>query len=826
MTPPIGSGGLEVEFDLPAGGWSIRSKHDAALWLASAPCTVVWEDGGLRPRRELGALSPDPSNAAEEYESSAGPARLFRSALVREEGQHRLILDFALGIETDFLLLRATWENRSSRASRLHQIGLIEAEPSIDGRGQRGSGAGRAPRHSPGVSLGAKPDEVRLYSNGWQSWSFAGSLGPQDRMPRSRLGPLTAPLYTDAGAGKPRQRGDFTSEWFVVLGQPQGPGLIAGYLSQRQAFGSFAASVRAPLRLRSWLSGDGVQLDPGASFSTDWLYLAFTTITSTAALDLYLDAIGHANEIRQLPDTPIGWCSWYQFFDRVTERDIRRNLEWSSARRDTLPLNVFQIDDGYQSAVGDWFDQSARFETPMAELGREITSAGFRPGLWLAPFVARPGAKLLGSHPDWILRNRAGRPVNGGFIWNRFIRALDVTHLGVREHLARVFERVVNDWGYTYLKLDFLYAGALPGRRAEPHLTRAQALTQAFSDIRTAVGPEVFLLGCGSPLGPSVGFFDGMRIGPDVAGSWDPRYGVASRFFRSEPSYPSARNAARNTVNRAWMHRKLWLNDPDCLVIRDAHGGLSEAEAQTLASLIALSAGALVDSDDLPNLSPERMAWLTKLIPPLPGAATALDGFEHDHPKILYLPLEGVLGSWILLALVNWEAHPVEGTLDLAPLPLDPDLAYVGIDFWREQPIAPHRGRLRLGELPAHGVRLISLRRLNSGSPTWLGDTLHVSQGLSVDSWDVQDGRVRAGLAHPIGSPSSVWLRLPGSFRSAEIGDREVPFKTQGTVVRLTLDSAPKALLDVRWSPDSVEEHHRSGSSNLSVPTPSSGAAP
>ena len=47
---------------------------------------------------------------------------------------------------------------------------------------------------------------------------------------------------------------------------------------------------------------------------------------------------------------------------------------------------------------------------------------------------------------------------------HHFFITFDTTHPEVQEHLRSVFARVV-DWGFRYLKLDFLYAGALQGVR-------------------------------------------------------------------------------------------------------------------------------------------------------------------------------------------------------------------------------------------------------------------------------------------------------------------------------------------------------------------------
>ena len=80
--------------------------------------------------------------------------------------------------------------------------------------------------------------------------------------------------------------------------------------------------------------------------------------------------------------------------------------------------------------------------------------------------------------------------------------------------LAELAQTAVQQWGYRVLKLDFLYAAALPGVRHDAGATRAQALRRGLQAIRDGAG-DAFLLGCGCPFGPAVGLVDGMRIGLD-----------------------------------------------------------------------------------------------------------------------------------------------------------------------------------------------------------------------------------------------------------------------------------------------------------------------
>jgi len=73
------------------------------------------------------------------------------------------------------------------------------------------------------------------------------------------------------------------------------------------------------------------------------------------------------------------------------------------------------------------------------------------------------------------------------------------------------------------------------------------------------------------------------------------------------------------------MSGRLWRNDPDCLILREAGADFSLAQAQALATVAALSAGAIIFSDPPAALPPARLAVLQRVLPPLPRAAVALD---------------------------------------------------------------------------------------------------------------------------------------------------------------------------------------------------------
>ena len=66
-------------------------------------------------------------------------------------------------------------------------------------------------------------------------------------------------------------------------------------------------------------------------------------------------------------------------------------------------------------------------------------------------------------------------------------------------------------------------------------------------------------------------------------------------------SGPGADNCLRNNLARALMHGRLWANDPDCVVMRDALGGMAEHEIQSQLTVYYLGGGQLTKAVPQPG---------------------------------------------------------------------------------------------------------------------------------------------------------------------------------------------------------------------------------
>ena len=497
-----------------------------------------------------------------------------------------------------------------------------------------------------------------------------------------------------------------------------------------------------------WANGDGVRLDPQKTFSTDWAVFNPILLDHRDPLVKYTEAVARENHVNLPVDVPVGWCSWYHYYTKVTAEDIEKNLQSIIDGQERLPIQLVQIDDGFESQVGDWFTFKDTFKEGVKPLADQISSEGLIPGLWLAPFAVHPKSDLMKEHPDWILRTARGKPVNAGFGWGTLFTALDLTVPAALAYAVSSSRTAAREWGFPYLKLDFIYAAALPGKYADETLTRAQVMRRGMEAIREAVGPDVFLLGCGAPLGSVVGLVDANRIGPDVSGDWAPRFAGIQSFIHDEPGMPCARNSIRSMITRANLHGHWWVNDPDCLIIRPKTG-LKLEEVRSLASVIALTGGSLLISDSLPDLPQERLRIAEALIPPIGERARVIDWFDHQMPEKLRLDMLNESGEWHILGAFNWDEQPHDFKLTPASFGLD-EGEYWLCEFWT--------GHLRkfssakpavYKKIMPHGGIVCSARLVDNEHATYLGGDLHISQGLEVAEWDESEGGLEFTLRLP-----------------------------------------------------------------------------
>jgi alpha-galactosidase len=630
--------------------------------------------------------------------------------------------------------------------------------------------------------LGSLEAGLRFFEVGWHGWDFTGTRIPGNQNSASWVERLTNTSYSNPSTPKPKRQGELWSEGWGILASPTAC-LVAGLVSTAHQFGQVYACTRpgeAAFKLMTQL--DGVRLDPGERRESEWGYLKLVPMPSAQPMADFVEAVGREMKAR-IPSTPPPmWTHWYHFFHDISEQKLLETIDLLAERSGELPIKLIELDDGYQSAWGDWTITNEKFPHGLGWLAERIKARGFVPGIWLAPFVVHSKSQIARQHPDWLVKNARGKPAFAGFVYNLILHALDLTQPEVLEYLQRLASTLTQEWGYEMLKIDFINSAALPGQRANPKLTRAEALRAGLEAIRHGAGDGTFLLGCGCPFGPAIGIVDAMRIGPDTTPSWEPYFNWltwAGPLVKNNPCMPSLRNALRNTINLSSLHQHWWWNDPDCLLVRGSDTRLTEAEVQSAITLVGMSGGLLVMSDDMGKVSPERLQWVSKLVPNLGLRGQPLDIFEGEMPGIYLVKMENGGQAWQLVALFNWTDHPADCILRFSDHWYKAGTRLHLFDFWSTKHVCTEAETMIYRAIPAHGCKLVRVCEEVSGTQI-VGDTLHISQGREISSMRIVDECLvieTINMGRKING--QLWLKIDESISSAMINGQSMGLETR-----------------------------------------------
>ncbi|NPA27158.1 MAG: hypothetical protein GXO36_06135, partial [Chloroflexi bacterium] len=503
------------------------------------------------------------------------------------------------------------------------------------------------------VRLHDSPAPLGFYAHSWSSWGEVRTYWETQRE-RQRIrwiDRLTPSRYVP-GAPLTGRTNQFWADFFGILLDTQHQrGLLAGFLSQIRYFGGVQAFLHhLHPALRILALGDGARLEPGGDARSDWAVLFMFDLSKPHGLDPYL-RLAAAIAGRQIPEGPpsspsVGWNSWFAFYRSLDQGTLNQNLDQAVRwRQQGLPLEIFHIDEGYSEEPARWDVDRRRFPKGLRDVAHHIRARGFIPGIWQAPLLWV--GWLPRRYRDMALRCRGWeRPCFAFWGWNTWVWGLDPTH-------PRVIKRAVQ-WaldaaqkGFRFLKLDFLSAGALDGKRHRSDLSRAQSMRSFLRHVvrrfRDESGPAAHVAMGSVPLGSALGLADMVRVGPDVAPTWEPHppYRWLRRLVRDHPDAPSVRNALRNGMMRSFFHGIWWENDPDA--IPDA---LPETLWRTWLTWVSLAGGAWFLSADLKSLSPQRLRWLMRFSPPLGQRPWVVDLWERYPPRRVRLDLDGPIGRW------------------------------------------------------------------------------------------------------------------------------------------------------------------------------------
>ena len=306
-----------------------------------------------------------------------------------------------------------------------------------------------------------------------------------------------------------------------------------------------------------------------------------------------------------------GYTSWYNYFQDISEDIILRDLNGLDRASDEV--NIFQVDDGYQQAVGDWLlIDEKKFPNGMKYIADEIHKKGYKAGIWLAPFSAQVSSKIANEHPDWLLtHNRNGKKMLGCQGWGGAY-TLDIYNPEVRAYIKNVFDTVLNDWGFDMVKLDFLYSQCIEPRNGK---TRGEIMCDGVDFLREVCGDK-WILGCGVPIGACMGIFDACRISCDASKNWkftlkgNLSVNTLVSSIRINCENPSSQNAIINTIFRNHLDGRAFCNDPDVFFLRDININYTMEQKLLHGKINSVCGNVLFVSDNAGDFDEERIGYL------------------------------------------------------------------------------------------------------------------------------------------------------------------------------------------------------------------------
>ena len=205
------------------------------------------------------------------------------------------------------------------------------------------------------------------------------------------------------------------------------------------------------------------------------------------------------------------YSTWYAYLQDVHDRELEEEARLAAS----LGMKTMILDDGWQkvesasfySATGDWQPVKSRFPDMKAHV-KAVHDAGLKYMLWLSVPYVGDESKAWDRFKDKLLKTH-------GSVSPGRIGVLDPRFSEVREYLISTYERVVGEWGFDGVKLDFIDQFALSG--PDPALKDGyagrdcrsvpEAVDRLMKDVLTRlrkINPEVLVEFRQHYMGPAI----------------------------------------------------------------------------------------------------------------------------------------------------------------------------------------------------------------------------------------------------------------------------------------------------------------------------------
>ncbi|NQU44785.1 alpha-galactosidase [bacterium] len=414
------------------------------------------------------------------------------------------------------------------------------------------------------------------------------------------------------------------------------------------------------------------------------------------------------------PLPPSGWCTWCYYYGKINEDEVMRNAKWISDNLKEYGAQYVQIDFGWQGSSAkegkcDWSNvDPVNFSSGMPALAHGIKSLGLKPGIWIVPH-GQTNPAFVKNNPNVFLLKSDGTSSFEEWIITFLV---DPTTAESEVYLTDLF-REMCDWGYDYFKIDGLQICFKQYRDQKefmrnPDDDSVKLYRKTLNTIRSAIGPDRYLLGGCGFLPDGIGLLNGSRNSGDVRLGWDGGFMMALRAAQRD----------------YYLHNIVWYNDPDEIILRSP---LTYSQAQAWATLQGLSGLSLMAADRLDDLSEPRVELMRRIYPAV--NVRPLDLFQVDQNKRIWdLKVNHLDRHYDVVGLFNYDKEKRETMyIRWADLGLAADQPIHVFDFWNQEYLGVWESGMLVDVNPT-SCRVLAISP-DSGEIQLISTNRHITQG-------------------------------------------------------------------------------------------------
>jgi alpha-galactosidase len=345
---------------------------------------------------------------------------------------------------------------------------------------------------------------------------------------------------------------------------------------------------------------------------------------------------------------PFGWNSWGIIQQNITYSDAIAASDFFYV---SLMSHNFSDNNTVYINLDSYWDNLT--PSQLQSFASHCHAHGEKAGIYFTPFTWFGTASQSTNWPvegttninyiDILMRDDNGnfQTVDGGL-------ALDPTHIGTKQRIDYYINEFTN-WGFDYVKLDFLSHGALEGIHYDTNVTTGiQAYNQGMQYVLNSIHGRMFISESIAPLFPY-------------------QYGHSRRIAcDAETSLIGNTEYTMNSVTYGWWLDDLYqFNDPDAMVFNGYSATTNENQSRLINAAVT---GLYLDGDDLTTTGGQSAAVANLTNAAIDNVArvgqtfTPVEGNTGTMAANIFVRSNG--SSWCIAAF-NYSTSPANMTVDL-----------------------------------------------------------------------------------------------------------------------------------------------------------------